>query len=106
MLNNGPPLLPGEIGAVICKKLPPSSSNVRIPSDDKDDQPPHRQAAAYYRERVEAVGGEFNVTMEHPTKTKPEPLVIEIDGSKARIKKRFVSGAAAVITSRAPRAGL
>jgi len=44
--------------------------------------------------------------MEHPTKTKPEPLVIEIDGSKARIKKRFVSGAAAVITSRAPRAGL
>ena len=31
MLNNGPPLLPGEIGAVTCKNLPPSSSADRIP---------------------------------------------------------------------------
>jgi hypothetical protein len=99
-----------EVKWIFEDKLPRNaiviSTSKPIPSDDKDDQPPHRQAAAYYRECVEEVGGEFKVTMEHPTKTKPEPLVIEIDGSKARIKKRFVSGAAAVITSRAPRAGL
>jgi len=51
------------------------------------------------------VGGEFKVTMEHPNRTKPEPLIIEIDGSKARIKKRYISGAAAAVTTRAPRAG-
>jgi hypothetical protein len=92
------------------EKLPPNaiiiSTSKPIPSDDEDDQPPHRQAAAYYRERVDAVGGEFKVTMEHPNRVKPEPLVIEIDGSKARIKKRHVSGATAAVASRAPRAGL
>jgi hypothetical protein len=31
ILNNGPPLLPGEIGAVICKYLPTFPSTVRIP---------------------------------------------------------------------------
>jgi hypothetical protein len=81
------------------------STSKPIPSDDGDPQPPHRQAASYYRDCVAAVGGEFKVTMEHPNGFKPEPLVIEIDSSKARIRKRFVSGAAAAVTSRAPRAG-
>jgi hypothetical protein len=81
------------------------STSKPIPSDDSDDQPPHRQAAAYYKGCVAAKGGEFKVTMEHPTEAKPEPLVIEIDGSKARIKKRYISGASAAVISRAPRAG-
>ncbi len=91
------------------EKLPKNaiivSTSKPIPSDDEDDQPPHRQAAAYYKDCVAAVGGEFKVTMEHPYSFKPEPLVIEIDGSKARIKKRYVSGAAAAVSSRSPRAG-
>jgi len=81
------------------------STSKPIPSNDEDDQPPHRQAAAYYKDCLVAAGGEFKVTMEHPNHTKPEPLVIEIDGSKARIKKRYISGATAAVTSRAPRAG-
>ena len=33
---------------------------------DDSDQPPHRQAATYYKEQVQAQGGEYAVTMEHP----------------------------------------
>jgi hypothetical protein len=98
-----------EVKWIFEEKLPKNaiivSTSKPIPSNDEDDQPPHRQAAAYYRERTAAVGGELKVTMEHPTRIKPEPLVIEIDGSKARIKKRYISGAAAAVTSRPPRAG-
>lgn len=76
-----------------------------IPSDDSDDQPPHRQAANYYRALVKVKGGEFKVTMEHPLESRPEPLVIEIGGSGAKVKKTNF-GSAAVITGRpAPRAG-
>jgi len=98
-----------EVKWIFEEKLPQNaiiiSTSKPIPSDDEDDQPPHRQAAAYYKECVAAIGGELKVTMEHPNCINPEPLVIEIDGSKARIKKRFISGAAAAVTSRAPRAG-
>jgi len=49
--------------------------------------------------------GEFVVTMEHPSESRPEPIVIEIGGSGPKIRKRSI-GAASVITSRpAPRAG-
>jgi hypothetical protein len=76
-----------------------------IPANDDDAQPPHRQAANYYRERARAVGGEFLVMMEHPSEAAPEPLVIEIDSRKARVVKRTITGAAAVVTHRTPRAG-
>ncbi len=76
-----------------------------IPADDSDKQPPHHQAAKYYEERADAVKGQFKVTMEHPTKSKPEPLVIEIDAAKARIKKLVIGGIASVVSSRPPRAG-
>ena len=81
------------------------STSKPIPKDDEDDQPPHRQAANYYKGRVAEIGGEFKVTMEHPKESKPEPLVIIIDGGGAAIKKT-ITGAAAVVTGRrAPRAG-
>lgn len=75
-----------------------------IPSNDDDDQPPHRQAANYYKELMGNKGGAFKATMEHPNKISPEPLVINIDSSKATIEKRFSSGAAAIV-SRPLRAG-
>jgi hypothetical protein len=98
-----------EVKWIFEEKLPQNaiivSTSKPIPSDDEDVQPPHRQAAAYYKDCIAAVGGEFKVTMEHPNQLKPEPLIIEIDGSKGRIKKRYVSGVTAAVTSRAPRAG-
>lgn len=73
--------------------------------EDEDPQPPHRQAAAYY-EDVEALhDGEFVVTMAHPKPSSPEPLVIEIDGLGARVKKVQAVGAVAITTTSAPRAG-
>jgi ribonuclease BN (tRNA processing enzyme) len=81
-----------------------STSNP-IPSDDSNDQPPHRQAANYYREQAQAQGGEYAVTMEHPKASAPEPLVIEITGGKAKRKKDYSGGIAAAVSSSAPRAG-
>ena len=81
------------------------STSKPIPVDDSDSQPPHRQAAAYYGDVVGAKSGQFKVTMEYPTVDRPKPLVIEIDKRKATVKKEPFEGAAAVLTSRAPRAG-
>ena len=81
------------------------STSKPIPTDDTDNQPPHRQAANYYRELAQAIKGEFKVTMEHPTKSVPEPLVITIDEFGATVKKRNI-GVIGIISSRpAPRAG-
>lgn len=81
------------------------STSWAIPSDDTSSQPPHRQAAKYYEDSVAAQGGEFIVTMEHPSKERPKPLVIEITGSKSSIAKPFLGGATAAIAQRPPRAG-
>lgn len=72
--------------------------------EDKDDNPPHRQAANYYKD-VLGSSRDFYVTMEHPSRSAPEALVIEIDGSKATVKKRWAPAAATAISRPAPRAG-
>lgn len=83
------------------------STSKPMPSDDADDQPPHRQAANYYRNKVTVPKtGEFKVTMEHPSISKPEPLVIKIDGYGTTILKKIVSGGAALVSRPAPRAGV
>jgi hypothetical protein len=81
------------------------STSKPIPSNDDDPQPPHQQAANYYRNLAQEKGGEFIVTMEYPNETRPEPLVIEITDRGPKTKKER-AGAASAITSRpAPRAG-
>jgi hypothetical protein len=75
--------------------------------EDESTLPPHRQAANYYRDMVDADGrdGEFKVTMEHPKKSAPKPLVIEIDGLGQRVKKEQVIGVEAAASAFTPRAG-
>lgn len=80
------------------------STSWPVPSDDDDNQPPHRQAKRYYNDRIR-MGGELVVTMEHPSEKNPKPLVIEITGSRGRIKRAAASGAAAVTSIPTPRAG-
>ena len=80
------------------------SSSKPIPAEDTE-QPPHRQAANYYREVAASKSGEFLVTMEHPKRSAPKPLVVEITKWGATVRKVIVSGAAAVTTHRSPRAG-
>jgi hypothetical protein len=81
------------------------STSKPIPSDDEDDQPPHRQAAKWYKEVAASIEGEFIVTMEHPRESSPQPLVITIDGHGATLKKPITSGGGFVINRPAPRAG-
>ena len=47
----------------------------------------------------------LKVTMEHPKESAPERLIIEIDGTKARIVESFFSGASVITSRPAPRAG-
>jgi hypothetical protein len=81
-------------GIVVCPSKP-------IPLFGDDVQPPHRQAANYYDGLPDS---EFVVTMQHPTKTAPKPLVIEIDHTKARIE-RVATSASFLTGATAPRAG-
>jgi hypothetical protein len=87
----------GQSGALLV-----STSDI-IPIEDTI-QPPHRQAASYYKGVADDLGGSWIVSMEHPSKTKPKPLVIEIGGDGSKLRK-VAGGAAAVIGNSAPRAG-
>jgi len=73
--------------------------------EDKSPQPPHRQAAAYYKRIVRDKDGEYIVTMQHPRESAPRPLVIEVDWRKAKVKRSQSIGAAAITPVSAPRAG-
>jgi len=81
------------------------STSDPIPNQDAE-QPPHIQAAEYYREIVNKKNGEFLVTMEHPNKNAPKPLKITIDNqSGATVKKIIGSGATIMTSHKSPRAG-
>lgn len=56
------------------------SSSKPIPEKDTD-QPPHKQAAAYYYDVADRKSGNFYVTMQTPTSDKPKKIVILLDES-------------------------
>jgi hypothetical protein len=91
----------GQRGGIII------SPSCPIPIAGDDIQPPHRQAANYYRRVVGFNGlkGEFQVTMQHPKTSAPKPLVIQIDSTKARIVSAVAAGSSGLIGGAAPRAG-
>ena len=66
----------GREGAVLV-----SPSNV-VPESD-ETQPPHVQAAEYYRKVAEEKKGQFKVTMEHPTQEEPKPMKVEVERTGA-----------------------
>lgn len=80
-----------------------SPSNVIL--DEDADQPPHFQAKNAYLETKDEISGAFYVTMEYPTSADPQPLVIVIDSSKARVQKKTQTASFYATSSRAPRAG-
>lgn len=95
----------GNAGGIVISTsdpIPEKGSN----GDEKGSNPPHRQAANYFKEDLtEPNDGEFRVTMEHPTKSKPKPMVITIDYRKATVEKKQTVGAGAAVAAAAPRAG-
>jgi hypothetical protein len=88
----------GQLGAIVVSTSDP------IPTTADQDQPPHRQAANYYRDN-RRTNGTFVVTMEYPKPSAPEALVITIDHRKATITKRAIAASVAVTSVSAPRAG-
>ena len=81
------------------------SSSDPIPHEDTND-PPHRQAAATYRQAVkDNIGHKFVVTMEQPSRTRPKVLEVEIGARGVLLKQAGAVGVAAVTSSRPPRAG-
>jgi hypothetical protein len=80
-------------------------SSSKIIPDEDTTQPPHRQAAKYYQECADNIDGDFLVTMEHPNKSAPKPLVINIDRFGATVEKKSFSGVPFIISNPAPRAG-
>ncbi|MBA4331812.1 MAG: hypothetical protein U1C74_19705 [Phenylobacterium sp.] len=81
------------------------STSCPIPTDDTD-QPPHRQAAAYYRDVAKLKSGPFLVSMEEPSTAKPEPLVFKIDGLGVTRKRAILTSTGAAVGDAAPRAGI
>jgi hypothetical protein len=85
------------------------SSSKPIPekgtAEDRDKQPPHRQAANYYKGAFAGHDIRFKVMMEHPTRIRPKPLEVEIGGSGATIVLAASVGSAAITSGPAPRAG-
>lgn len=76
-----------------------------IPDNDDSDQPPHRQAANYYKKKADNNRGYFKVTMEHPNKEKPEPMVFELDKNGVTLKKIFIGGSSVIINHSSPKVG-
>ena len=74
-------------------------------ADDRDVQPPHRQAAEYYRADVLADRRNLLVTMSEPASISPKPIVIAVNGDGA-VKVPWGSGGSSAAASVvAPRAG-
>jgi hypothetical protein len=77
------------------------STSDPIPANDTD-QPPHRQAANYFKGIVADKDGDFIVTMEHPSTSAPAPIVFEIGPNGVTYTETGSSGklAAAVAAAR------
>lgn len=74
-------------------------------AEDRDVQPPHRQAGNYYKAVARDADGSFKVTMESPSIARPKPIQIEITNRGVRLLSiSAVAGAASLISTPA-RAG-
>ncbi len=94
-----------DLGGESCILISPSDP---IPANNTE-QPPHRQAASYYKEVAEKQGdeGNFMVTMEWPTPDKPKPIIVESTayGFKVRKSTSIIGGSAAVLERPSHRLG-
>lgn len=91
----------GRSGAIIVSPSWPIPA--KGSKEDDDVQPPHRQAANHHRRVTGNIGGQFTVTMEYPSKTRPAPFGYEITayGIAMIIAAPMVSTSAAASTPRA-----
>lgn len=85
------------------------STSWSIPSkgtaEDDDVQPPHRQAANYYKRVAYDKDGLFKVTMDQPSSANPKPCKVEITDRGARFLTVSTTIGSASIISTPARAG-
>lgn len=78
-----------------CRMVSPSKPIPKKGTDEDDDpQPPHRQAAEYYKGVASDKSGKFIVTMEHPKESEPEPVEFEV--SKDQCLRKLLLGTATI----------
>lgn len=70
-----------------------------------DDQPPHRQAARYYKQIIKDSDGEFKVTMETPSEAAPKPIKLRVSAAGVTIVSSAAPTVAAAASSGTTRAG-
>jgi hypothetical protein len=80
------------------KPIPPRGTD-----EDKDPQPPHRQAANYYKGVQDQRDGDFAVTMERPL-SRPKPTQVDVT-ERGALLLSIVSVPAVAIASSPVRAG-
>jgi len=78
---------------------------VKDSDEDKYPQPPHRQAANYYKRVAIAKDGAFRVTMDLPSSSKPKPSTIEITDRGASLLIASATAGVASVISTPVRAG-
>lgn len=72
---------------------------------DEDVQPPHRQAANYYKGVTNDIQGQFKVTMETPSEARPKPIRLKVTAAGAAILLAAAPTATSTATNRPTRAG-
>ncbi len=84
----------GQAGAIMIS----SSDPIPYKGSEEDicAQPPHRQAASYYRRVRDAVDGEYAVTMDRPSRSRPKPTELVIQATGAKLLTSSVPAAAAI----------
>lgn len=75
-------------------------------AEDDNNQPPHRQAASYYKNVANKLNGEFLVTMETPSKEEPKKIIFEIDIQTCiKLQKASAVASVNIADKKIPRAG-
>ena len=78
---------------------------VKGSDEDEDPQPPHRQAAAYYKRVARIKDGQFKVTMDLPSPGRPRPSTVEITALGAVLLGASAARGSAKVISTPTRAG-
>lgn len=90
----------GEIIVSPSKPIPLKNTD-----EDRDPQPPHRQAANYYRRIIKDSNGKFLVTMEQPTQARPKPIGLKITAAGVAVLIAGAPNVAEAASSTDSRAG-
>lgn len=76
-----------------------------IPAGYDTTQPPHKQAAAYYKDVSNLIDGDYKITMEFPSIEKPDVMVINIENKTGATLLKASPSLGFVTNRPAPKAG-